>query len=63
MWVQVDSPANPNKKILVDNFQFTKAEDILYALEMDGEYVFNLLRKNINKKPSAKSNQNTSLLE
>ena len=38
-----DSTANPNKEILVDNFRFTKAEDIMFALEMDGEYVFKLL--------------------
>jgi len=58
-----DSHANPNKEILVDNFRFTKAEDIMFALEMDGEYVFNLLCKKINEKPSTKSNQDTSMLE
>ena len=38
-----DSTANPNKEILVDYFRFTKAEDILFALEVDGEFVYNLL--------------------
>ena len=47
-----DSHANPNKEILVDNFRFTKTEDMMFALEMDGEYVFNLLCKKINEKPS-----------
>ena len=31
-----DSLANPKNEIFVDNFRFTKAEDILFALEMDG---------------------------
>jgi len=58
-----DSQANPNKEILVDNFRFTKTEDILFALEMDGEYVFNLLCKKINEKPFTKANEHTSILE
>ena len=58
-----DSLANPNKEILVDNFRFTKAEDILFAREMDGEYVFNLLCKKINEKPFTKENEHTSILE
>ena len=58
-----DSHANPNKEILVDNFRFTKAEDIMFALEMDGEYVFNMLCKEINEKPFTKANENTSILE
>ena len=33
----------------MDNFRFTKAEDIVFALEMDGEYVFNLLCKKTNQ--------------
>ena len=37
-----DSHANPNKEILVDIFRFTKAEDIMFALEMDGVFFFNL---------------------
>ena len=39
-----------------------KAQDILFALQMDGEYVFNLLYKNY-EKPYTKSNKNTSMLE
>ena len=35
--VVLDSAANPNKEILVDNFKFTKAEEILFALEKDSE--------------------------
>ena len=58
-----DSHANPNKEILVDNFRFTKAEDIMFALEMDGEYVFNMLCKKINEKPFTKANEHTSILE
>ena len=58
-----DSHANPNKEILVDNFRFTKAEDIMFALEMDGECVFNLLCKKINEKPFTKANEHTSILE
>ena len=49
-----DSHANPNKEILIDNFRFTKAEDIMFALEMDVEYVFNFLCKKINEKPYTK---------
>ena len=30
-----DSYANPNKEILMDNFRFTKAEDIMFALQMN----------------------------
>ena len=58
-----NSHANPNKEILVDNFRFTKAEDIMFALEMDGEYVFNMLCKKINEKPFTKANEHTSILE
>ena len=58
-----DSTANPNKEILVDNFRFKKAEDILFALEVDGEYVYNLLCKRIYKKPYAKANEITAMLE
>ena len=57
-----ESNANPNK-ILVDNFRFTKAEDILFALEVDGEFVYNLLCRKIYEKPNAKANENTALLE
>ena len=47
----------------MDNFRFTKAEDIMFALEMDGEYVFNMLCKKINEKPFTKANEHTSILE
>ena len=47
----------------MDYFQFTKAEDIMFALEMDGEYVFNMLCKKINEKPFTKANEHTSILE
>ena len=39
------------------------AEDIMFTLEMDGEYVFNLLCKKINEKPFTKANEHTSILE
>ena len=39
--------ANPNKAILVENFRFTKTEDILFALNVDGEHVYDLLYKSI----------------
>ena len=52
-----DSTADPNKEILVDHFRFTKAEDILFALEVDGEFVYNLLCRKIYKKPNAKANE------
>ena len=58
-----ESSANPNKEILVNNFRFTKAEDILFALEVDGEFVYNLLCRKIYEKPNAKANENTALLE
>ena len=35
----------------------------MFALEMDGEHVFNLLFKKINKKPYTKANEHTSVLE
>ena len=56
-----DSAAYPNKEILVDNFRFTKTEDIIFALEVDGEFVYNLLRRKIYEKPNAKANENTAL--
>ena len=55
-----DSLAHPNKEILVYNFWFTRDEDILFALEIDGELVFNLLCKTINEKPFTKANEYTS---
>ena len=56
-----DSSANLNKDILIDNFRFTNAEDILFALEMDGEYIYDFLRKRIYEKPHAKANENTAM--
>ena len=35
----------------------------MFALEMDGEFVFNLLCKKINEKPFTKANEHTSILE
>ena len=35
----------------------------MFAVEIDGEYVFNLLCKKINKKPFTKANEHTSTLE
>ena len=58
-----DSTANPNKEILVGRFRFTKAEDIIFALEMDKEFVCNLLYRKIYERPNAKANENTALLE
>ena len=45
-----DFQANPTKNSFVDNFRFTTAEDILFALEMDSKSVYNLLYKSINGK-------------
>ena len=55
--------ANPNKEILTDNFRFTKAEDILFPLEVDGNHVYDLLYKRIYKRPYAKANESTAILE
>ena len=40
-----DFQAYPTKNSFVDNFRFTTAEDILFALEMNSESVYNLLYK------------------
>ena len=58
-----DSTANPYKEILIDNFKFTKAEDILFAFEMDGENVFNLLCNRIYEKAYVKATENTAMFE
>ena len=42
--------------------RYTKAEDILFALEMNSESVYNLLYKMINRK-FAKATVNTSIIE
>ena len=57
-----DFQANPTKNYFVDNFRFTTAEDILFALKMDSESVYNLLYKRINGK-FKKATVNTSILE
>ena len=54
--------ANPTKNSFVDNFRFTKAEVILFALEMNSESMYNLLYKRINGK-FAKATVNTSIIE
>ena len=56
-----DFQANPIKNSFVDTFRFTKAEDILFALEMNSEFVYNLLYKRINGK-FAKATVNTSII-
>ena len=61
--VAADTFANPNKEILVDNFRFTKAEDILFALEVDGEHVNELMYQGIYEIPYAKANERTVVLE
>ena len=58
-----ESFANPKKEILVENFRFTKTEDILFALEVDGENVYDLLYKSIYERPYAKVNDSTAILE
>ena len=45
-----DFQANPTKNSFVDNFRFTTAEDILFALEKNSKSVYNLLYKRINGK-------------
>ena len=50
------------KNSFIDNFRFTKAEEILFALEMNSESVCNLLYKRINGK-FAKTTVNMSIIE
>ena len=57
-----DFQANPTKNSFVDNFRFTNAEDILFALEMNSESVYNLLCKRINGK-FAKATVNTCIIQ
>ena len=45
-----DFQAYPTKNSFVDNFRFTTAEDILFALEMNSKSVYNLLYKRMNRK-------------
>ena len=51
-----ESFAIPNKVILVENFRFTQPEDILFALEVDGENVYELLYKSIYERPNREWN-------
>ena len=51
------------RKFLWITFDSQRQKDIMLALEMDGEYVFNLLCKKINEKPFTKANEYTSILE
>ena len=57
-----DFQANPIKNSFVDNFRFTKAENMMFALEMNSEFVYNLLYKRIKGK-FAKATVNTSIIE
>ena len=57
-----DFQANLIKNIFVDNIRFTKAEDMLFALEMNSEFVYNLLYERIKGK-FAKATVNTSIIE
>ena len=56
--------ANPNKKILVENFRFTKTEGILFTLDVDGGHFYDLLYKSIYERPYATlANESTAILE
>ena len=57
-----DFQANPTKDSFIDNFRFITAEDILFALEMNSEFVYKLLYKRINGK-FATDTVNTSIIE
>ena len=48
---------------IVENFRFTKAEDVRVELEITGESVYNLLYKRINAKKYAEPSDSTTLLE
>ena len=58
-----ESFANPEKEILVENFRFTKTEGMLFALDVDGEHIYDLLYKSIYERPYAKANESTAILE
>ena len=51
------------KVFLLKNFRFTQPEDILFALEVDGENVYELLYKSIYERPYTKANESTAILE
>ena len=57
-----DFQAHTIKNSFADNFRFTKAEDILFALEMNSKFVYNLLYKRINRQFS-KATEHTSIIE
>jgi len=61
--IVAESFAIPNKVILAKNFRFTQPEDILFALEVDGENVYELLYKKIHERPFTKANESTTILE
>jgi hypothetical protein len=61
--IVAESFAIPNKVILAKNFRFTQPEDILFALEVDGENVYELLYKKIHERPFTKANEGTTILE
>jgi hypothetical protein len=52
----------PIKNSSVDKFRFANVEDVMFALEMNTEFVYNLLYKRINRK-CYKAIVNTSILE
>ena len=58
-----ESFAIPTKAFLVKNFRFTQPEDILFALEVDGDNVYELLYKTIYERPYTKANEGTAILE
>ena len=58
-----ESFAIPTKAFLVKNFRFTQPEDILFALEVDGDNVYELLYKTIYERPYTKANEGTTILE
>ena len=58
-----ESFAIPTKAFLVKNFRFTQPEDILFALEVDGDNVYELLYKTIHERPYTKANEGTAILE
>ena len=57
-----DFQVYPIKNSFIDNFRFTKAEDILFSLEMNSKSEYNLLYKRINGK-LAKATVNMSIIE
>jgi len=58
-----ESFAIPNKAFLVKNFRFTLPEDILFALEVDGDNINELMYRLIYERPYTKANEGTAILE